>query len=345
MVPGWVSNLDLFWEEPAFDHFLRRLASFSRLILFDKRGTGLSDRVTDMPSLEVRMDDVRAVLDAVRSERAALFGYSEGGPMCALFAASYPARTSALIMAGAYARMMAAPDYTFGRTREQYDQFLEQIARDWGGPVGIEKRMPSRVNDIQFRRWWAHYLRASASPQAAAMLLRMNCDVDIRHVLPSIRVPTLVLHSVNDQAIDVRHGRYLAENIAGAKYLELHGPDHVPFLSDGDEIADEIEEFLTGVRHVPVLDRVLATVLFTDIVGSTEKAAGVGRSALASVDRKPSSGCAPGTGPLSRPRDRYGRRWIFRSLRWSGTRDSLCMRDLASGVPTRHRSTRRASYG
>ena len=276
LVPGWVSNLDVFWEEPAVERFFRRLASFSRLILFDKRGTGLSDRVVDLPSLEVRMDDVRAVLDAVGSEHAALFGYSEGGPMCALFAATYPARASALIMCGAYARMMAAPDYTIGRTQEQYDAFLEEIIRDWGGPVGIERRVPSHVNDPRFCDWWARFLRASASPQAAAMLLRMNAQVDIRHVLPSIRVPTLVLHSVLDQTMDVRQGRYLAEHIAGAKYVELQGPDHLPFASDSEVITDEIEEFLTGVRHDPVVDRVLATVLFTDIVGSTEKAAALG---------------------------------------------------------------------
>jgi pimeloyl-ACP methyl ester carboxylesterase/DNA-binding winged helix-turn-helix (wHTH) protein len=276
LVPGWVSNLDAFWEEPATEHFLRRLASFSRLILFDKRGTGLSDRVVDLPPLEVRMDDLRAVLDAVGSEHAALFGYSEGGSMCALFAASYPERTSALIMAGSYARMMAASDYSFGRTQEQQSLMLGQIVQDWGGPVGIKVLIPSRANDARFRDWWAHYLRASASPQAAALLLRMSADVDIRHVLPSIRVPTLVLHSVNDKTIDVRQGRYLAEHIAGAKYVELQGPDHAPFSSDSEAITDEIEEFLTGVRHNPVVDRVLATVLFTEIVGATEKAAELG---------------------------------------------------------------------
>jgi pimeloyl-ACP methyl ester carboxylesterase len=276
LVPGWVSNLDAFWEEPAVEQFFRRLASFSRLILFDKRGTGLSDRIVDLPSLEVRMDDVRAVLDAVGSERAALFGYSEGGAMCALFAATHPMRTSALIMAASYARMMEAPDYAFGRTQQQYEEFLEHIMQNWGGPVGFEKRMPSRLNDPRFRDWWAHFLRASASPQAAAVLLRMNAQIDIRHVLPSIRVPTLVLHSAIDQTMDVRHGRYLAQHIAGAKYVELQGPDHVPFLSDSEVIADEIEEFLTGVRHDPVVDRVLATVLFTDIVGATEKAVSLG---------------------------------------------------------------------
>ncbi len=175
VVPGWVSNLDAAWEEPAVEAFYRRLASFSRLILFDKRGTGLSDRVADLPSLEVRMDDVRAVLDAVGSRRAALFGWSEGGPMCALFAATYPQRTSALIMAGVVSRMLAAPDYPVRPHRGADDGFLAEIERDWGGPVGIEARAPSRADDPHFRQWWARFLRLSASPAAAAALLRMNC--------------------------------------------------------------------------------------------------------------------------------------------------------------------------
>ena len=276
LVPGWISNVEMFWEEPSVERFLRRLASFARLILFDKRGTGLSDRVGELPALEVRMDDVRAVLDAVGSDRTALFGFSEGGPMCALFAATYPARTSALIMGGAYARMMAAPDYAFGRTEQQFGAFAEQIERDWGGPVGIDIRIPSRANDPRFRDWWARFVRMSASPQAALALLRMNAQVDIRPVLPTIRVPTLILHSANDRTMDVHNGRYLAEHIAGAKYVELQGPDHVPFGSDGETIADEIEEFLTGVRHGAAIDRVLVTVLFTDIAGATEKAAALG---------------------------------------------------------------------
>ena len=207
VVPGWVSNLDAFWEEPSVEAFFRRLASFSRLILFDKRGTGLSDRVADLPSLEVRMDDVRAMLDAVGSQRAALFGYSEGGAMCALFAATYPQRTSALITAGSYPRMMAAPDYAFGRTQEQMDAFLAEIEHDWGEPVGIQTRAPSRAHDARFCQWWARYLRMSASPNAAAALLRMNSQVDIRDVLPSIHVPTLILHSVNDRSLPVQASR------------------------------------------------------------------------------------------------------------------------------------------
>ena len=276
VVPGWVSNLETTWEDPDRETFYRRLAGFSRLILFDKRGTGLSDRVTDLPSLEVRMDDVRAVLDAVGSQRAALFGWSEGGPMCALFAATYPQRTSALIMHGSYPRMMVAPDYEFGRTQEQLEAFLAEIERDWGGPVGIEARAPSRLHDELFRQRWARYLRMSASPTAAAALLRMNSEIDIRDVLPSIRVPTLILHSVNDRTLPVQASRYMAEHIPGAKFIELQGIDHIPYLSDTENITDAIEEFLTGMRHHDVDDRVLATVMFTDIVGATETAARLG---------------------------------------------------------------------
>ena len=276
LVPGWISNIDVFWEEPAFNRFLTRLASFSRLILFDKRGTGLSDRVADMPSLEVRMDDVRAVMDAVGSERAALFGYSEGGTKCALFAATYPARTSALIMAGAFARRMSAPDYPWGVTEEQMDAFVDKIQREWGGPVGVDMRAPSMAHDEGFRQWWARWLRASASPAAAVKLVRMNMEIDIRHVLPAIRVPTLILHSVNERFLDVEGSRYMAAQIPGAKLVELPGADHAPWLEDADMIVSEIEEFLTGARPVSEPDRVLATVLFTDIVGATEKAAGLG---------------------------------------------------------------------
>ena len=276
LVPGWMSNIDVFWEEPTIERFFKRLASFARLILFDKRGTGLSDRVSDMPSLEVRMDDVRAVMDAVHSERAALFGYSEGGPMCALFAATYPTRTTALILAGSYARRTAAADYPWGIDERQLHSFIDQAERDWGGAVGIDERAPSMAQDERFRQWWARFLRMSASPAAAATLARMNGEIDVRHVLPAIRVPTLVLHSVNDQTIKVGAGRNLAERIPGAKFVELQGIDHVPWLSDADVVVNEIEEFLTGTRQTPEADRVLATVLFTDIVGATERVAKLG---------------------------------------------------------------------
>jgi pimeloyl-ACP methyl ester carboxylesterase len=270
VVPGWVSNIDVFWDEPVVEEFYRRLASFSRLILFDKRGTGLSDRVAELPSLEVRMDDVRAVLDAVGSERAALLGYSEGGPMCGLFAATYPERTSALIMVGSYARAAQSPDYAIGRPAWMLNEFLAEIEHDWGKPIGLERRAPSRIHDERFRQWWARFLRASASPTAAANLLRMNSQIDIRPVLSSIGVPTLILHAVGDRTIDIENGRYLARNIAGSRLVELPSEDHLPFTADAETILDEIEEFLTGMRRHAETERVLATVLFTDIVGATE---------------------------------------------------------------------------
>jgi pimeloyl-ACP methyl ester carboxylesterase len=276
LVPGWVSNIDVFWEEPSLARLLTRIASFARLILFDKRGTGLSDRVSDMPSLEVRMDDLRAVMDAVGVQRAALFGYSEGGPMCVLFAATYPGRASALILGGAYARRTTAPDYPWGPTPEQNLAFVAQVEDNWGGAAEIELRSPSLAHDERYRHWWARVLRSSASPAAAARLMRMNMEIDVRHVLPAVRVPTLVLHSIHDAVIPIGSGRFLAEHIPGAKLVELPGVDHVPWGSDRDLIADEIEEFLTGARSSAERDRVLATVLFTDIVGATEYAARVG---------------------------------------------------------------------
>ena len=276
IVPGWLSNIDFCWEEPALARFLTRLASFARVILFDKRGTGLSDRVTDMPSLEVRMDDVRAVMDAVGSEVAALFGYSEGGSMCALFSATYPGRTSALIMHGAFARRRWAPDYPWGQTEEQVRNSLEQVEREWGGPVRIDVHAPSMAQDERLRQWWARRLRASASPAAASTLLRMNAEIDVRHVLPAIRVPTLILHSIHDRVSHIDATRYMAAQIPGAKLVELDGIDHIPWGDKSEVILDEVEEFLTGVRRNPEYDRVLATVLFTDIVGSTDKAASLG---------------------------------------------------------------------
>ena len=263
-VMGWVSHVEYFWTEPSFARFLRRLASFSRLILFDKRGTGLSDRVpvSQLPTLEQRMDDVRAVLDAVGSERAALCGVSEGGPMAALFAATYPEKTAALIMIGAYARRLRAPGYPWGPTEEEREKYCQQIETHWGGPVGLEQRAPSVASDPAFREWWATYLRRGASPSAAAALTRMNAGIDIRHVLPTIRVPTLVLHRSGDQCLQVEEGRFVAASIPGAQFVELPGRDHLPFVGEQDDVLGEIEEFLTGIRHTLGPDRVLATVLY-----------------------------------------------------------------------------------
>ncbi len=263
-VMGWVSHLESFWREPSFARFLARLASFSRLILFDKRGTGLSDPVpvSALPTLEQRMIDVQAVLDAAGSERAALLGVSEGGPMCALFAATYPERTAALVMIGTYAKRTWSADYPWGPTEHELAAFLEEMKKNWGGPVGLAERAPSVAGDPQFREWWASYLRLGASPGAALALTRMNAEIDMRNVLPSIRVPTLVLHRANDALLPVEGGRYVASLIPGAKYVELEGRDHLPFVGDQDAILSEIEEFLTGARPDRRIDRVLTTVLF-----------------------------------------------------------------------------------
>jgi DNA-binding winged helix-turn-helix (wHTH) protein/pimeloyl-ACP methyl ester carboxylesterase len=263
-VMGWVSHLEYFWKEPSFARFLMRLASFSRLILFDKRGTGLSDRVplSDLPTLEQRITDVQAVMDAAGSERAALLGVSEGGPMCSLFAATHPDRTVALIMIGTYAKRLWSEDYPWAPTQKEREIFLEEIKKNWGGPVGIEARAPSMAGDAQFREWWATYLRMGASPGATLALTRMNAEIDIRHVLPSILVPTLVIHRKDDACLPVGGGRYVASRIPGAKYIELEGVDHLPFAGDQDEILDEIEEFLTGTRREHQIDRILTTVLF-----------------------------------------------------------------------------------
>lgn len=271
-VMGWVSHLDWFWKEPSFARFLMRLASFARLILLDKRGTGLSDRVpTDqLPTLEQRMDDVRAVMDAAGSEHAVLCGVSEGGPMCSLFAASYPQKTLALVVIGSYARRLRAKDYPWGPSEEEHATFLAEIARNWGGPVGIDARAPSRSKDADFCSWWATYLRMGASPGAALALTKMNAQIDIRHILKSIQVPTLVLHRTGDRCLRVEEGRFLADQIPGAKFVELEGNDHLPFVGDQDEILDSIAGFLTGLEPNQQLHRILATILYAEVKSSSD---------------------------------------------------------------------------
>ena len=274
-VMGWVSHLEYFWEEPHFAAFLNRLASFSRLILFDKRGTGLSDRVpiNELPTLEQRMDDVRCVMDAVGSKRAALVGVSEGGPMCSLFAATYPEKTAALVMIGTYAKRIRDEDYPWGVSTEDREKFFELMQADWGKPVGIEERAPSLANDEAFRNWWATYLRMGASPGAAVALTKMNAEIDVRNVLPTIRVPSLVIHRSGDLCLKVEEGRFVASRIPACKYVELEGADHLPFVGNQDEILDEIEEFLTGARHAAEYDRVLATVMNVKIFNPQAHAA------------------------------------------------------------------------
>jgi pimeloyl-ACP methyl ester carboxylesterase len=282
VVPGWVSHLEVqYWEEPFIARFFERLARFSRLILFDKRGTGLSDRVARdaLPTLEQRMEDVHAVMDAARSKRAALFGISEGGAMCALFAATYPERTSALVMSGCYAKWVRADDYPWAPPREVHEAAFAAYEKNWGTPIGFKTIAPSAANDERSRNWWARYLRMGASPGDGVALYRMNVEIDVRAVLPAIKVPTLVMHRKGDRLIDINNGRYLAEHIPGAKYVELEGADHLPWFGDAEAPLAEIEEFLTGIRPVQVHERMLATVLFADLAQSTETAAKLGDAA------------------------------------------------------------------
>jgi class 3 adenylate cyclase len=277
-VPGWVSNIELMWDEPGYAGFLERLASFSRLIIFDKRGTGLSDPVPldQLPTLEQRMDDVRAVMDAVGSDRAALLGHSEGGNMCVLFTATYPDRTTALVLVGCYAKRVRSDDYPWAPAAEDRDREIEETEIRWGSPDMLRVLAPSKANDEAFVRWVGRYLRQSASPKAAAALLRMNTHIDVREILPTIRVPTVLVYRTDDADAQVDEGRYIAQQIPGARFVELPGADHMMWTGDSAAILDEIEEFLTGVRRGPEPDRVLATVLFTDVVGSTELATRLG---------------------------------------------------------------------
>lgn len=272
-VPGFISNLDLHWDDPGYSHLLRRLATFSRVIQFDKRGTGLSDRVDThhLPNLETRMDDVRAVMDAAGSRRAVLLGASEGGPMAILFAATYPQRTRALVLYGSYAQF-----HNWVLPREALVDFIHGIEKSWGTGTSVTRFAPELGKDERFRAWWARYERQSCSPSAAIALARMNAAIDVRSVLPSIRVPTLVLHRNDDARVKFAGGRYLAERIPGARFVALSGRDHPVWTGDSDRVVDEIEEFLTGSRPAPAHDRVLATIMVTRLVAPQRQAAALG---------------------------------------------------------------------
>jgi len=281
-VMGWVSHLEFFWKEPHFARFLARLSRFSRVILFDKRGTGLSDRVANqaLPTLEQRMEDVHAVMDATGSRRAVLFGVSEGGPMCALFAATYPERTAGLIMVGTYAKRIRGDDYPWGPTADEHRAWLQQMADEWGGPVGLDVRAPSLASDDQFRDWWATYLRMGASPAAAVALTRMNSQIDVRHVLPLIRVPALILHRSGDRCLSVEEGRYVARLIPGARFVELHGDDHLPFVGEQEELLRAIESFAASLHEAGEFETVLGTVV---LIGAGEEHTAWAREQLQAV--------------------------------------------------------------
>ena len=270
---GIFSNLDVMWEEPRWARFADRLAAFSRLIVFDMRGVGLSDRGPEPPYLELQMDDVRAVMDAAGSETAAVFGGARGGAMTMLFAATYPERVRALVLYATLARTMQGDDYPFGRTPDQAAEFFKVFVEDMG--TGRSLALQAGVDDPRLAAWWGRFERLIAKQEDYRELAEILFEIDVRPVLPAIQAPTLVLHRAGDQVMSIEHGRYLARTIPNAKFVELTG-DHILFLGDVDAVADETEEFLTGVRRVPETDRVLATVLFTDIVGSTERAAVLG---------------------------------------------------------------------
>jgi pimeloyl-ACP methyl ester carboxylesterase/class 3 adenylate cyclase len=272
LVPGFVSHIENYWTQPDLARWMLRLGGFSRVITFDKRGTGLSDRVGALPNMDERMDDVRAVMDAVGTECAALLGISEGGSLAMLFAASHPERCQALVLYGAFPRFAY-----WIPTREELEAFIEYIDHDWGTGATLPRFAPSRQGDAAFQQYWGRFERLGASPAAAIALMRMNSQIDVTDILPSIGVPTLVIHRTGDRVVNVEGGRLLAKRIPGAQYVELPGVDHLPSVGDSaDEIIDLIQQFLTGSRSVTPPDRVLATVLFTDIVGATEKAAALG---------------------------------------------------------------------
>ncbi len=279
-LPGWISQIEELWNAPAVRRFLERLAVFNRLILFDRRGTGLSDRLTGEQTLEQDTEDALAVLDAAGSERAALFTYALGGPVGARLAAEHPKRVGALIMYASIARTSWDSDYQWAPTREERREFTERNFQRWGeldSPM-LQTLAPSMGEDRALAQWFARVQRLSTSPAEARAMSEAVAHVDVRSCLPRIGVPTLVMHRCGDEAWDIRHSRYLAEHIAGARYVELDGVDSFPFVGDSDAIVEEIEEFLTGDRSRGELARALLTVMFTDIVGATAHAAELGDS-------------------------------------------------------------------
>jgi class 3 adenylate cyclase len=283
LIPGSVSHLEVFWDEPRVSRFLRRLAGFCRLIIMDPRGLGLSDRLTEIPTMEERVDDLLSVLDAAESERAALFGNADTGPPCIAAAVSHPERVGGLILCGTYAKASRSGDYPWGWTEKEWADFRQYVKDDWGTTVREETVAPSMVDDQAFLQWSATLMRLGASPRAILLLGDMTKSVDVRPLLSQIAVPTLVMHRIGDRINEVDHGRYLANRIPGARWVELPGDDFLLWAGDTDAIVDEVEEFLTGRRGAAEPTRVVATVMFTDVVGSTERARALGDRAWADL--------------------------------------------------------------
>ena len=275
-IPGIISNLDAAWTHPKYERFMRRLSSFARVAVYDKRGCGLSDPVSEPPPIEERIDDARAVMDAAGMERAVVFGCSEGATLAAYFAAAHPDRVTHAVLYGSFARIRPdPPSYPWGYEDAVIDDWFEAVPVAWGEGMMLTVLGPSLLNDETQREWWGSYERAAMSPRAVVTLMKANLELDMREILPLVRVPTLVLHRTGD-ALPIEGARYVADRIPDAKLVELDGDDHWPWIGDPEQVCDEVEEFLTGSKHAPDVDRVLATVMFTDIVASTERAAELG---------------------------------------------------------------------
>jgi class 3 adenylate cyclase len=278
-VPSWISQLEHYWDEPTVARYFTRLTTFSRLIMFDRRGSGMSDPLPRAPTLEEQMDDIIAVLDAAGSQRTAVFALLEGGALAILFAATHPDRVSELVLFEAQPRMAWAPDYDWAMRQEDREAYIDGGGMaNWGDGSRILSLSPAAADNPRLLEWYGRLERLAASPGTAAMLMRMNGEVDVRAVLPTIQAPTLIMHRVGDPFINVRHSRYLAEHIPGAKYVELPGSDAVSFGPESRAELSAIEEFLTGEPHHDDTERILATVMFSDIVDSTQRAAEVGDS-------------------------------------------------------------------
>ena len=274
--PGFISHLEVAWEEPGLVRFMERLGAFRRVITFDKRGVGLSDPIDHPPTVEECVDDMQAVLGAVGADQVDLFGVSEGGSMAMLFAATHPHRVRSLVLYGAYARMIQADDYPYGVRAEDHAKLLEISADGWGEGRGLGAWAPSRRDDPLFRQWWARFQRLAATPGMVHGIFSLYPSIDIRQVLPTIQAPTLVVHRTGDRMINIDMGRYLADRIPNATMVELDGADHIFWVGDTGALLEEIEGFLTGTRQTVEPDRVLATVLFTDVVDSTQRAVELG---------------------------------------------------------------------
>jgi pimeloyl-ACP methyl ester carboxylesterase len=277
--PGWVTHVEILWEDPGWVRMMQGLAAFARVIVFDKRGTGASDRDVGYPTLDDRMDDIRAVMDAVGVERAALFGWSEGGNMACTFAAAHPERTSHLVLFGVFAKRVPSPDYPWAPSPEARRRWIDAVERHWGEGVDIDVIAPSRVGDRAFRDWWNRLERMAASPGAARKIALLNSDIDLRAVLPAVRAPTLVMRRRGDRDVRVEEGRYVAACIPGARFVELEGEDHLLWSQGVDAVVAEIAQFVAGEREAAPVDTALATILCTDIVDSTARRAAAGDAA------------------------------------------------------------------